>query len=702
MKKLDRPSPDAEPSLRQRAEAAYQAKGATAKGALGKPSSPEAAQLVIHELRVHQIELEMQAEELRRAQLELEASRGRYFDLYDLAPNGYCTISGEGLIQEANLTLATMLGVPRVSLLKQAFSRYLLKEDAGRFYAFHHELIKTGSSKSAELRLLRPDHDPRWVQVTATTILDDHGAPVIHFALADISELKLANRNLLEENQERIKAQHLSHEFLARLQIATRAGRIGIWDWNVVDNTQLWDDTICDIYGVPHEGFTGGVTQWSDHLHPDDRVRVDHDLQAALRGEREYAPEFRVIRPDGSIRHVKANSQTFFDANGKPLRMVGTNIDITGIKQAEEKLRELGQIIEQAPLSVVITDLTGKIEYVNPRFCAVTGYMFAEAIGLNPRVLKSGETPPETYRDLWQTISGGTVWTGTLINRKKNGEIYHEIATIAPVVDNNGHRTHYVALKDDLTVPKRLADEAAAKLEHQRLLLEMKSRFISVTSHEFRTPMSAAMGSVEILTHHLDQLAPAKRIELLTRITSSLQHMTTMLDEILMLNRMDADRVEVKPVPVDLTRFLQDLIEETRLGDREAHSLVLLTREAPAPFITDPTLLRQILSNLISNAVRYSPVGTVVTLRVELDAKRALVAVEDQGIGVPEADRVRIFEPFERGSNVGPVKGSGLGLSIVKRMTELLGGTIAYEVPPGGGSCFTLTLPVTSANPPSA
>ncbi|MEI7430034.1 MAG: response regulator [Betaproteobacteria bacterium] len=142
----------------------------------------------------------------------------------------------------------------------------------------------------------------------------------------------------MAESNERMASQQSAQEFLARLQIATRAGRIGIWDWDIVDNIQVWDDTICEIYGVPHGSFTGGVMQWSEHLHPDDRSLVDNDLQAALRGEREYAPEFRIIWPDGSIHHIKANSQTFFDENGKPLRMVGTNIDVTERRQTEAEL----------------------------------------------------------------------------------------------------------------------------------------------------------------------------------------------------------------------------------------------------------------------------------------------------------------------------------------------------------------------------
>ena len=132
-----------------------------------------------------------------------------------------------------------------------------------------------------------------------------------------------------------------------RLQIATRTAHIGIWDWNVADDHLIGDDTISEIYGVPPGSFAGGFKEWSKYFHPDDRSRVDQELQAALRGECEFAPEFRIVWPDGSIHNLKANSRTFFDAHGKPLRMVGTNIDITERRQAEQEIRRLNAELEQ-------------------------------------------------------------------------------------------------------------------------------------------------------------------------------------------------------------------------------------------------------------------------------------------------------------------------------------------------------------------
>jgi len=396
---------------------------------------------------------------------------------------------------------------------------------------------------------------------------------------------------------------------------------------------------------------------------------------------------------DGEEITLLTNKLPLRDSRGEICGVLGTYQDITARKEAELQLRKLSNIIEQAPLSIVITDLWGAIEYTNPRFTKVTGYTAQEALGKNPRLLKSGEMPAELYRDMWATLKRGEVWSGELRNRRKNGETYLETAVISPVLNALGEVTHYVALKEDLTAQKRREADAEAKLAQEHEISEMKSRFISVTSHQFRTPMAAAMGSAEILANHLDRLSPEKRTELFARINSSLTRMTVMLDEILLLNRIDAKRLEVKPAKVDLGVFVKDMIEGIRMGDTADHRFEFNDKSQGDRFITDPNLLNNILENLLSNAVRYSPAGSVITVEMEVDNNELRLSVVDQGMGIPPEDRARIFEPFERASNVGTIKGTGLGLNIVKRMSEMLGGTIALDCPERGGCRFTVILP---------
>jgi PAS domain S-box-containing protein len=194
-------------------------------------------------------------------------------------------------------------------------------------------------------------------------------------------------------------------------------------------------------------------------IYPEDRATVEREVRRTLADRSDYAGEFRVVLPDGSQRWIASRGRVYPDANGRPARMLGAAIDITVRKGAEDQLRQLSLALEQSPVLVVITDLQGKIIYVNRKFTEVTGYSVAECIGQNPRILKSGETAPSTYQELWACITSGETWRGEFHNRKKNGELYWEGAVISPLVDATGKVTHFVGVKEDITARKR-AEEA--------------------------------------------------------------------------------------------------------------------------------------------------------------------------------------------------------------------------------------------------
>ncbi len=254
--------------------------------------------------------------------------------------------------------------------------------------------------------------------------------------------------------------------------------------------------------------------------------------------------------------------------------------------------------------------------------------------------------------------------------------------------------TDFVLFVRDITDRKRLEQEMENTLRKEREISAMKGRFISVTSHEFRTPMAAALGSVDLLLNHMDRLQPSKRAELIGRIGGSLGRMNAMLDDLLSVNRVESGRIKVHLADLDLGTFMVDLLDEIRAGDRGAHPFVLEDSTGGLKVRTDTHVLRHCVSNLLTNAARYSPAGTPVTLALAGGEHGFSVCVSDQGIGVPPAEHARIFEPFERGSNVGEIRGTGLGLNIVKRMGELLGARIQVESPARGGARFTLHFPL--------
>lgn len=365
----------------------------------------------------------------------------------------------------------------------------------------------------------------------------------------------------------------------------------------------------------------------------------------------------------------------------------------TKFQLSENRYRSL---VDASPDAILVVAPSGKIDLVNPAATSLFGYAFSElrnrsveqlipaALANSPAASRSDKPPASKPRSLRPAVIN-------LNARRKDGSEFPAEISLSSVASPDGAQVIWVVR--DGSIAQQTARQMAVLLEQEKNVSQMKTRFISLTSHEFRTPMAAAMGSVEILTHHLDRLDQVKRQSLLVRITASLQHMNRMLDDILLLNRADAARVELRLRSVDLGQELQSILQEGELGDGAQHTFHFAPPTADPAFVSDPNLLQHIFSNLLSNAVRYSPVGTTITLRLSFTVDSAIVEVEDQGIGIPLADQARIFDPFERGSNIGQIAGTGLGLNIVQRMVGLLQGTVAVSSITAGGTKFTVVLP---------
>jgi signal transduction histidine kinase len=260
-------------------------------------------------------------------------------------------------------------------------------------------------------------------------------------------------------------------------------------------------------------------------------------------------------------------------------------------------------------------------------------------------------------------------------------------------------RGRVLLLLRDISARKNQELGVAANLARERQLSEMKSQFISVASHEFRTPLAAAVGTLELLERHAAKLTETKRIELISRIQRSLGRLTSIMNDVLQLSRADSGRVKATRMNADLVRLVQDILHEVESGDGEKHRFVFESSGGPGPVPVDTKLTHHILSNLAGNAVRYSPAGTTVTVKLHIDEAAFTLLVADEGIGIPEGEREHIFEPFARGSNVGQISGTGLGLNIVKRYTELMGGTIAL-LPMARGTAFKVRIPLTQSTSP--
>ena len=250
-----------------------------------------------------------------------------------------------------------------------------------------------------------------------------------------------------------------------RMRLAFDAAKIGFWDWNIVTGETAWSATASRLMGLSEDSPTSFAI-FVNAIHPDDRTAVQAAINDAVQNNQDYAIEYRVLWPDGSLHWRLAKGRAIYDTAGRPVRMVGIAVDIDGHKAADERLRLQAAALQAAADSIVLTDNQGTILRVNRAFTQITGYTPEEAIGKNPRLLKSGKQDASFYEGMWNTITAGAVWRGELVNRKKDGSLYHEEMTIAPVRSDDGVVSHYIAIKQDIT-QRKLAEQALQSAEQK-------------------------------------------------------------------------------------------------------------------------------------------------------------------------------------------------------------------------------------------
>lgn len=385
--------------------------------------------------------------------------------------------------------------------------------------------------------------------------------------------------------------------------------------------------------------------------------------------------------------------------------------DVAMRLKTEEKLRELSQAVEQSPNIIVVTDLEGNIQYVNAALAKITGYAPAEVIGANMRALRSGKTPPATYRELWQTLRAGEIWQGEFINRRKDGSEYVGAAVIGPVRRADGSIAHYVGVQEDVTERKQIEAELARHREHLEDLVEQrttelshalaaaesantaKSAFLATMSHEIRTPLNGILGMAQMLL--MTGVDETERRDFARTILNSGQTLLTLLNDILDFSKIEAGRLELELAAVDPAQLLQ---ETASLFQESAFTKGLqldLQWHGPAQhYQADAHRLRQMLSNLTNNAIKFTSQGSVSlhAREVERSGERSLLefSVIDTGIGIDDDKQALLFKPFSQAdaSITRQFGGTGLGLSIVRSLAEKMGGGAGVDSTPGQGSRF--------------
>jgi PAS domain S-box-containing protein len=373
--------------------------------------------------------------------------------------------------------------------------------------------------------------------------------------------------------------------------------------------------------------------------------------------------------------------------------------DISYRKAITEKLVKLSHAVEQSPTLVEITDTKGNIEYVNPKFTETTGYSLEEVVGKNLRILKSGHTTAKEYENLWNTISSGREWRGEFHNKRKDGTLYWEQASISSIKNSEGKITHYLAIKSDITEKKKIVDELIKTKEKAVESDRLKSAFLANMSHEIRTPMNGILGFSSLLSE--PGLGKEEQQEYIKLIQVSGARMLNLISEIIDISKIESGMMEISLQQVNVNEKVGFVFNLLKL-DAEEKSIQLTCKSIEFPdlyLITDPEKLYAILTNLVKNAIKYTDKGSI-EFGYNIKNETVEFFVKDSGIGIPLDRHAAIFERFIQVdiTNIQARHGAGLGLAIAKAFVTLLGGEIWLESQEGIGTTFHFTLPLNTQN----
>jgi len=706
------------------------------------PILDEAGEIVEHSTIVRDIS------ELKKTEITLRTSQQQLADIIEFLPDAVLVIDSEMKVIAWNKAMEELSGVPKEEMLGQGDYAYtvpfygerrknlfdLLDFSDAELEARYQNVIRRGNTLYAEVFAPAVHHGAGahiWVAGTPLCNADGERVGAIE-VLRDTTQRKQLEKTIRASEE--------------RLSLATQAGRIGIWDWDVENNVLVWEESMFVLYGLHREDFTGAYEAWQASLHPADRAETETAIHDALAGIRPFEPEFRIVRPDGAIRHIKAQAKVFRTDEGAPVRMIGANWDITERKLAEEQLEKnqhrlevllkitqlhLGSVQEllEKALDEALNITESKIGYVyhydekTQKFtlnaystdvmkeCTInevktcyelekTG-LWGEAVRQRRPVMLNDFTSahplkkgyPEGHAALFRYLTVPVINEGIIVGvvgvaNKSSDYTHTDVLQLTLLMDAIWKNVERLEAEQALREAKEAAETAS----------KAKSEFLANMSHEIRTPMSAITGMAYLMLRtDLD----SQQRDYLTKISYASESLLGIINDILDFSKIEAGKLEIETIPFDLGDIFDYLsgIVGGRAYEKGVELIYSLPPDLPRQLIGDPLRLKQVLGNLAGNAVKFTETGHVVisvalTGPIEGEVAPLTFSVADTGIGMTAEQLGMVLEPFSQadGSITRKYGGTGLGLTIVTRLLDLMQGSLEVESEPGAGSRFTFTL----------
>ncbi|MBZ0199100.1 MAG: PAS domain S-box protein [Ignavibacteriaceae bacterium] len=582
----------------------------------------------------------------------------------------------DGRFQYANPKILKIFGIQDIqSSANFLFKEFIYPDDMPKVME-NIENCLSGKQKQIHygFRICRPSGEVREVEILGSTTISNN-RPALMGSLIDVTDTKQAHEKL----------RMLAHA----LKGITQA--VSVTDMN--NKILFVNDAFLKMYGYTNDDLDG----WKiEEVRSDKNPKElgEHIRLSTLSGG--WNGRVWNKRKDGVEFLAHLSTSIVKDDGGKPIALMGIATDITEKKKSEEQVNLLTVALQSAGNGVLITNNEGIIIWVNNSFSTLTGYEFAEIIGENVNIFKSGKMEKEFYADLYSKIEAGKVWHGEIINKKKNGNLYTEEMTITPVRIDGKEITHYIALKQD--VSERKQNELALKKnkEAAEAANKLKSIFLANMSHELRTPMVGILGYADILNSELKE---TEFKEMASNLFDSGNRLMETLNLILHLSKLEANKMEMDEQIVSVESIIQQVISQyNKMTEKRKLYLEYNAGEDVFCFL-EGKILKEVLSNLLSNAIKFTTTGGIKIVLSRTDAS-AVIEVIDTGIGIRKDLQRIIFEEFRQASEGinRKFEGAGLGLTISKKFVELMGGSILVKSEEGVGSTFTVELPLYTEN----
>ncbi|MDD5390267.1 MAG: PAS domain S-box protein [Gallionellaceae bacterium] len=634
--------------------------------------------------------------EQARMQSALRESEAKYRLLADNAIDWIFWMGEDGLYRYVSPACQGMSGhAPEEFLADPGLLPRLIHPDDRARYQAH---IESGVADACELefRILPGDGEQRWISHHCHPMFDASGRPLgRHGRNRDITARKAAEEDLRRESEKN--------------QMLLRNASDGIHILDVDGNLVEASDSFCAMLGYQREEMIGmNLAQWDVDFSEIEREKVfKRQFERPIRSQFER----RHRRKDGTVFDVEVSGFPL-ELDGRPV-VFNSSRDISARKADEEEIRKLAQAVEQSPDGILITNLAAEIEYVNEAFERATGYSRAEVIGRNPRFLHSSKTPPEHFTQLWDALTQGRTWKGEFHNRSKEGGEFIDFAIVSPIRQADGRISHYLSVQEDISEKKRNAEELdqhrhhleelvvirTGELERAKETAEIanraKSTFLANMSHEIRTPMNGILGMAHLMRRGGVTPEQAERLD---KIAASGKHLLGIINDILDLSKIEAGKLVLEQTDFALAGLLHDIMAV--IGDAvTAKGLHLRVRISglPATLRGDPTRLSQALVNYLGNALKFTEQGSITLSGQVLEETAAgyllRFEVSDTGIGMSAEQQARLFAAFEQvdSSTTRKYGGTGLGLTITRRIAQMMGGEVGVDSTTGEGSRFWMT-----------